>query len=196
MPRIWTLLGLSILGGGFIHSPLHHTYSNVALCTRVQVKLQERDNAKTLSWPAINPVINYNTPTELEVKAVVLRFMSHNFAGHAHLRAKHLKGWMRVAYLDRDTNTHTKAWWEKLVTLVKHILEQSMLPTNLICIILVLIPKWNSDTWGVCFPEVLWKVSEAIINTRVKTSVKLLEILHRFCANLVTGMAIMDVKMV
>ena len=42
--------------------------------------------------------------------------------------------------------------------------------------------------------EILCKIAEAIINTMMKTAVKFHYILHGFCANQGTGMAIMELN--
>ena len=43
--------------------------------------------------------------------------------------------------------------------------------------------------------EVLWKVVESIIYTKIKTVVMLHKVMHAFCANRCTGIAIMELKM-
>ena len=43
--------------------------------------------------------------------------------------------------------------------------------------------------------EVLWKVLEAIIYTRIKKVVTFHDVLHKFCASRGTGTAIMELKM-
>ena len=70
-----------------------------------------------------------------------------------------------------------------------------MLRTDLRWKILVLIPKVNVDTWGVSFLEVLCKVVEDIIGTRVKTTVKFHDILHGFRANRGIWVVIVDLTM-
>ena len=63
------------------------------------------------------------------------------------------------------------AFREKLVMMVKDMWENSTLPTYLGCTILVLIPKGSNYTWGIELLEVMWKVVEAFIDTRIKTNV-------------------------
>ena len=46
--------------------------------------------------------------------------------------------------------------------------------------ILVLIPKGTTDTRGTGLLETLWKVVEALIDTRLCTSVHMHNVLHRF----------------
>ena len=60
---------------------------------------------------------------------------------------------------------------------------------------MVLLPICNSDTQGIGIPEFLWKVVEAIIDTRIKMSVIFHDVLHGFCACRGTGTAIIELKM-
>ena len=46
--------------------------------------------------------------------------------------------------------------------------ENGSIPTELGWTVLVLIPKNNPDTWGIGLLEVVWKVVEAVIDTRIK----------------------------
>ena len=50
------------------------------------------------------------------------------------------------------------------------------------------------NTRGISLLEVLWKVVEAIINSRVNTAVQFHDILHGFCVRKGTGMNIMELK--
>ena len=61
--------------------------------------------------------------------------------------------------------------------------------------ILVLIPKGRANTWVIWMLEVLWKVVEAIIDTRIKMVVKFHDISNQFHSNRGTGTAIMDLNM-
>ena len=70
-----------------------------------------------------------------------------------------------------------------------------MILTDLSWAISVLLTKCNVDTRGIGMLEVLWKVVEAIIDTRIKMVVKFHDVLNIFCASRGTGMAIMELKM-
>ena len=71
-----------------------------------------------------------------------------------------------------------------------------MLPMDLSWNILVLLPKVNADTQGIGWFDVLWKVMESVINTQIKMVMNLHDVLHGFLASRVTGIAIMELKMV
>ena len=78
--------------------------------------------------------------------------------------------------------------------LVQNMWESITLPTELICTILVLLPKANVDIRGIGMIEALCKVLEAIIDTRIKTVVVLHDALHVFCTRRGTGAAMMEIK--
>ena len=57
-----------------------------------------------------------------------------------------------------------------------------------------MIPDGIANTWGIGNLEVLWKVVETIIDTRIKAVVIFHDVLHGLFSNRVTGMAIMDLN--
>ena len=58
--------------------------------------------------------------------------------------------------------------------------------------VLVLIPKGTTYTWGIGLMETLWKVVEALIYTRLRSSLKFHDVLHRFRSGRGTDTAIME----
>ena len=60
---------------------------------------------------------------------------------------------------------------------------------------LVLIPKRNADTRGIRLLEVVWKVVEAVIDTRIKTVILFYNVLHGFSAGRDTGTTTMELKL-
>ena len=61
--------------------------------------------------------------------------------------------------------------------------------------ILVLVPKGNTDTWGIVLLEKLWNLVEAIINTCLGASIRFHYVLHCFCMGRGTWTAIMELKL-
>ena len=134
--------------------------------------------------------------SEAEVEAVVLQLKQNRARYNTHLRAKQLQGWLREAYLTREmTPPPNIVLWEKLVAPVQHMWEHSTLPTKMSCTILVLLPKSNFYTQGIELLGVLWKVVEAIIDTRIKTAMVFHDVLHVFSGFRGTGTAILDINM-
>ena len=61
--------------------------------------------------------------------------------------------------------------------------------------VLVLIPKWTTNTRGIGLIDTLWKVAEAVIYTRLRTSLQLHDVLHWFRDRIGTGKAIMKLDL-
>ena len=79
--------------------------------------------------------------------------------------------------------------------LVQHMWESRTPPTELIWIILVILPKGNTYTWGIGLLEVLCKLVEAIIDTRINMGVTFHDALNGFRACRGTGMLIVELNM-
>ena len=62
------------------------------------------------------------------------------------------------------------------------------------CTILVLITKGTNNTRGIGLLETLWKIVEALIDTRLCASLQMHDFLRRFRAGRGTGTAIMELK--
>ena len=59
---------------------------------------------------------------------------------------------------------------------------------------MVLIPKGTTNTQGICLLETPWILLEALIDTRLRASFQLHDVLHGFRAGRGTGTAIMDLN--
>ena len=73
--------------------------------------------------------------------------------------------------------------------------ETRFIPTELVWIVLVLISKGNADTRRIALLEVVWKVVEAVIDTRIKSVVQFHNVLQGFCTGRGIGTAIMDLRL-
>ena len=69
------------------------------------------------------------------------------------------------------------------------------IPIELVCTILVLFPKDNTDTQGIGLLETLCKVVEAIIYTHLREIISFHDVLCGFHAGRGTGTAILDIKL-
>ena len=72
--------------------------------------------------------------------------------------------------------------------------EHITIPTYLVWKILVLVHKGSADTRGIWLMKALWKVMEAIIDTRINKGVTFHDVLYIFFAGRVTGTAIVELK--
>ena len=84
----------------------------------------------------------------------------------------------------------------QLVAIVQYMWIPGEILRGLGLTILVLIPKGNTDTRGIRLMETLWKVVEAIIDTRNRSSIQFHDVLHWFLAGGVTGASTMEFKIV
>ena len=85
--------------------------------------------------------------------------------------------------------------WQKLVETTQLLWHHREILMEMVWMILVLIPKGNTDTRRIGLLELLWKVVEAIIDTRLRESFFLHNALHRFCAGRGMGTAILKLNL-
>ena len=83
----------------------------------------------------------------------------------------------------------------KHVEMIQFMSHIGSIPTELGCTVLVLIQKLKTDTWVIGLLEVVWKVVEVVIDTRIKTVVQFHNFLHGFCAGRGAETTIMDLKL-
>ena len=80
--------------------------------------------------------------------------------------------------------------------MINQIWETGEIPCQMLWTIVVLIPKGNSgDFRGIWFLEVLWKVIEKVLDSRL-SSIDLHDYLHGFRAGRGCGTGIMEAKLV
>ena len=68
----------------------------------------------------------------------------------------------------------------KIVDLVWFMWYNGTIPADLVCTILILIPKGNSYTQVIGLLGFLWKVMEEIIDTHIKNDMTFHDIIHVF----------------
>ena len=113
--------------------------------------------------------------------------------GHTHLWTEHLQTWIWEAYpADTYTVSPNLTQWIKVVEIIRFIWDTGFIPTELGWTVLVIIPKVNSANQGIRLLEVVWKVVEEVIDTRIKSVVQFHDILHGFCAGRGKGTNIME----
>ena len=60
--------------------------------------------------------------------------------------------------------------------------------------VLFLIPKGGTDTREIGIMEIMWKMVDGVVDTRVKSAVLFHDVLHGFHVGRGTGTAIMELK--
>ena len=82
-----------------------------------------------------------------------------------------------------------------LVDIVQHMWRTGEIPQELGWTVLVIIPKGTSNTWSIGLIDTLWKVVEALIDTRLRASLQLHDVLQRLRAGRGTGADIMELDL-
>ena len=85
--------------------------------------------------------------------------------------------------------------WEKVVMLVKNMLENITLPAEISWYILVFISNLNMHTPGISLLKVLWKFFKYVIETWVKTDMQFHDVLHGFHTRQGIGTTTMEINM-
>ena len=139
--------------------------------------------------------VNDEIPSEAEVEAAVCHLHLHRAGRHTHLHAEHFKNWCKEAYPGEQSNTPPRMeHWQFLVDILKNMWRMGEIPQELGCSVLVLIPKDATNTRSIGLLETLWKVVEALIDTRLCVSLQLHNVLHGFRDRIGTGTAIMELE--
>ena len=142
-------------------------------------------------------------PSESEVKSAVRRLKPNKAPGPSRLKAEVLRKWLLEAFPEESDNEvdwekpANRSNWDPLLHLVTHMWATGEIPTELTWQILVLIPKGTpgDGSRGIGLLETVWKLMEAIMDTRVKEVVVFHDFLHGFRTNRGTGTAILEVKL-
>ena len=61
--------------------------------------------------------------------------------------------------------------------------------------VLILIPKGTTDIRGISLLETLWKVEEALIDTHLRSSLHMNNVLHRFRTGRGAGTATIEINL-
>ena len=126
--------------------------------------------------------IDDSVPTEDEISLAVKRLKSGKSPGATKMTAAHLKKWYRQAHTLKEEDIPQGEAWNKLVELVQHTWDHSELPQELYYCVQVMLPKPDGGSRGIGLLEVVLKVLECIINSRVSAKVKFHDCLHGFRA--------------
>ena len=97
--------------------------------------------------------------------------------GPSKVRAEHPKEWVEEAYRDVDLYQGN---WDRVVDLIQTCFREQQVPTQMLWLTVVLLPKGNGDYRGIGLLEISWKVIESIINRRIADKVNFHDALHGF----------------
>ena len=144
--------------------------------------------------------VDDRVPTEDEIADAVYRLKNNKATGPTGMKAEHFKEWYEAARPEPkpgepDAPVPRPEKWNRLVELIQHMFRTGEVPTKCAWSFLAVIPKPDGGQRGVGLVEAVWKVCEAIIDTRVKKVIRFHDILHGFCQTRGTSTAIMEVKL-
>ena len=114
---------------------------------------------------------NYANLSEVELEVEVRRLFPFKEGGHTHLHAENFKQWLREALPRENSETPPRTeLWMFLVDIVQTMWFMGDIPQDLGWTSFVLIPKGTTYAQGIGLLDTLWKVVEAIIDTRLRES--------------------------
>ena len=175
------------------HKPTHHDLLTI---TKDFTALYTKEDPSPPGEPIPAMVapfdITDSIPEEPEIRAALMRLRLHKAPGPSGMTVQHLRDWLAAA--ERKKNPDPTPW-RALVDLIQHVFHSGNIPTQLCWSYLTLLPKPDGGARGIGLLEVLWKLIEAIIDTRVRAAVTLHDTLHGFLACRGTGTAILEVKL-
>ena len=108
------------------------------------------------------------------------------------MKAEHLKIWLRSATREKYPDTET---WDKVVSIIHVAFRERYIPDALMWKTMVLIPKGKREYRGIGLVETIWKVCTSIVNSRLRSSIVLHDVIHGLRQGRGTGTAIMEAKM-
>ena len=103
---------------------------------------------------------------------------------------------LREVYLDKGTSNPTRPeQWQNILYITQLVWHYGENLREIVWTILVLTPKGNTDTRGIGLLESLWKVVEVIIDTFLRASVRLHNVLHGLSEGRGTGTTTLELKL-
>ncbi len=129
-------------------------------------------------------------PTDSELRAVVGSLQNGHAAGMTGMKATHLKEWLADVKLEEAEEGVEEIGdcWQTFVQLLQAVRESGTVPTQMMWMIIVLLPKGGGNYRGIGLLDPIWKVVEKVI-------VKPHDCLHGGLPCRGTGTAIMEVKL-
>ena len=108
------------------------------------------------------------------------------------VKVEHLKAWLRAATREKEPDTKT---WGKVVSAIQVAFWEGYIPEALMWTTMVLIPTVKGDYRGIGLLETIWKVCTSIVNSWLRISIVLHDVLHGFRQGRGTETEIMEAKL-
>ncbi len=143
-------------------------------------------------------VINDDVPSDGKLWQVVGKLTNGRAAGASGMHAKHVREWLHGVQWEEDPEGHgidsAGDTWHLFDQLAQAAWAHGTIPHQLLCIIVVLIPKGSRDYRGIGLLEPVWKCIERVINHCLEV-ITLHDSLHGCCSKHRTGTAIIEAKL-
>ena len=140
--------------------------------------------------------VNEEVPSEAELEAAVRRLRPHSAGGtptSSWNTSNSCGDSCTPGSLQRPPPRRELLLY--LVDIVQHMCHTRNIPQELEWTVLVLIPKGITNIRGISLLETLWKVVEALIDTRLLAILQMHNVLHGFRSGRGMGKAIMELKL-
>lgn len=144
--------------------------------------------------------VDDSVPSEEEIRNAVARLRNNRATGPSKMRAEDVKNWLKLAYPEANKEGEAPpapepAQWLQLVDLIQTMFSTGAIPARAKWSILCLLPKPGGGTRGIGLIEIVWKLVEAIIDTRLKQVIRFHDAIHGFTKQRGTGTAIIEAKL-
>jgi hypothetical protein len=135
-------------------------------------------------------------PMDSELRVVVGKLGNGRAAGVTGMKAKHIKEWLGNTRREEaeDGVEGIGDRWQLFLALLQAVWECGSVPTQMIWIIIVLLPKGGGDFCDIGLLDPIWKVVEKVMVARLSV-IELHNCLQGRLLRRGTGTAIMEVKM-
>jgi hypothetical protein len=177
--------------------PCYHTMEHQTL-ERVDLYARRESPGNPLPINVTLVVINDDVPTDGELRHVAGKLTNGQAAGASSMRAEHVKEWLHGVRREEDPEGHgingAGDNWPLFVQLVQAAWAHGTIPCQLLCIIVMLIPKGGGDYRGIGLLEPVWMCIERVIDHRLE-AIDLHDSLHGCHNNRGTGTAIIEAKL-
>ena len=114
-----------------------------------------------------------------DIEAAASKNRSGRAGGTSGIKAEHLKAWLRSATRKKDKDTKT---CDKVVSVIQVAFQEGNIPETLMWKTKVLIPKYKGKYTGIWLVETIFKICTSIVNSRLRSSIVLHDVLHVFRA--------------
>lgn len=143
--------------------------------------------------------IRDGTPTDEELRRIVRERLKRGRAGGAsQIRAEHILEWLDGVELEESDDYQGPDGpgdsWRLFVELIQVIWDTGRIPTQMLWVVIVLIPKGSGGYRGIGLLDPLWKVVECLLDDRMNV-IQFHDSLHGFVQKRGCNTAVLEAKL-